>query len=206
MKVLITAGPTREPIDPVRFLSNHSSGQMGLALCEAALQAGHEVTAILGPVSFTLPFPARRLDVVTTREMHDAVLHEFPGHDLLIMAAAVADFRPKQVARTKLGRSGSMTLELEPTEDIVAAAAQLRRADQRIIGFSLEAAGNLQRAKEKLTRKKLDCIVFNPLETMNSPRVEATLLYPDGRAESLPPAPKGEFAATLIARAPGLWS
>lgn len=201
MRLLITAGPTREPIDPVRFISNRSSGQLGLSLVSTALLQQHSVTAILGPVGFALPAGANRIDVETTAQMHDAVLREFPRHDVMIMAAAPADFRPKRVAAEKMVRGASLTLELEPTADIVAAAAGIRRPDQRIIGFSLEAQGNVDRARAKLHRKRLDMIVYNPLETMNSPEIEATLLYADGRSEPLPRVPKPEFAALLINRA-----
>jgi phosphopantothenoylcysteine decarboxylase/phosphopantothenate--cysteine ligase len=201
MRFLITAGPTREPIDPVRYISNYSSGQLGLALANAILAAGHQVIAILGPVSFQLPAEARRLDVQTTRQMHDAVLQHWPDHDILIMAAAVADYRPKQVSAEKLGRLSGMTIELEPTEDIIAAAAFHRLPHQRVIGFSLEHSGNLARAREKLARKRIDMIVFNPLETMNSVDIQAALLYADGREELLPQMPKPQFAQTLVARA-----
>lgn len=204
MRILITAGPTREPIDPVRFISNRSSGQLGLALIASALSQHHTPTAILGPVAFALPDGARRIDVETTAQMHEAVLREFPQHDLLIMAAAPADFRPTQVATEKMVRGNSLTLELEPTADIVAAAASIRRADQRIVGFSLEAEGNLDRARAKLQRKRLDMIVYNPLQTMNSAEIQATLLYADGRTECLPRAPKPAFASLLLQRATAL--
>ena len=198
MRFLITAGPTREPIDPVRFISNHSSGQMGRALISAAIDAGHEVTAILGPVAMETPSAARRIDVETTRQMYQAVMDQFPTHDILIMAAAVADYRPKRVSTEKLGRSGDLTLELEATEDIVAAAAASKTPSQQVIGFSLESEGNLDRAKAKLQRKKLDMIVFNPLRTMNSADIQATLLYADGRQTALPNSSKQAFAQHLI--------
>ena len=102
MRVLITAGPTREPIDPVRYVGNRSSGKMGAALASAARRAGHEVTLIVGPVSATMPPGVRRIDIETAAQMHAAVLREFPGHELLIMAAAVADFRPVRLESRKL--------------------------------------------------------------------------------------------------------
>lgn len=201
MRILITAGPTREPIDPVRFISNHSSGRLGLALINAALKKEHHVTAILGPVAYPTPGRATRVDVETTRQMYDAVMREFPSHDLLIMAAAVADYRPRIATDTKIGREGRLTLELEPTEDIVAAAATNKRPNQRIIGFSLEAEGDISRARAKLDRKRLDMIVFNPLRTMNAPTIRPTLLYPDGRINELSEASKEAFAALLIEKA-----
>ena len=200
MRILITAGPTREPIDPVRFLGNRSSGKLGMALVTAAIEAGHQATLILGPVYLTPPLEVRTIPVETTAQMQAAVLREFPSHDVLIMAAADADFRPKTIAAQKLGRSGSMTLELEATEDIVAAAAQSKRPDQKVIGFSLEAESDVNRAREKLARKNLDMIVFNPLRTMNSPTISASLLGSDGTQEDLPEQDKQIFARTLIAR------
>ncbi len=200
MRILITAGPTREPIDPVRFLGNRSSGKLGMALVNAAIAAGHQATLILGPVEISPPRAARTIHVETTAQMHAAVLREFPSHDLLIMAAAVADYRPKTVADRKLGRGGTMTLELQATEDIVASAASGKRPDQKVIGFSLEAESDVARAREKLARKKLDMIVFNPLRTMNSTTISASLLYPDGSREDLPEQDKDAFARTLLAR------
>lgn len=200
MRILITAGPTREPIDPVRFLGNRSSGKLGMALVTAAIQAGHQATLILGPVDLTPPPDVRTIPVETTAQLQAAVLSEFPSHDVLIMAAAVADYRPKTVAAQKLGRGRSMTLELEPTQDIVAAAAKSKRPDQKVIGFSLEAESNVARAREKLIRKNLDMIVFNPLRTINSPTISASLLYRDGTQEDLPEQNKNAFAQTLIAR------
>ncbi len=204
MNILITAGPTREPIDPVRYIGNRSSGRMGAALTAAALAQGHCVTAILGPVEFHLPEPALRIDVETARQMYDAVLTEFPANDLLIMAAAVADYRPKDFHVQKLDRGEARTIELEPTEDIVAAAGKLKRTDQRTVGFSLEATGDLERARRKMLQKNLDLMVYNPLETMNSITVQATLLWPEGKTEPLPSQSKEGFARILIDRAVAL--
>ena len=206
MRILITAGPTREPIDPVRYIGNRSSGRMGAAIATAALKAGHEVTLILGPVTAAMPKDARRLDVETARQMYDAVMAEFPAHDLLIMAAAVADFRPTKVAGEKLGRSGALVIECEPTEDIVAAIALRKRPDQRVVGFSLESEGNVNRAREKLSRKRLDLIVYNPLATMNSAVVHPMLLWFDGRSEELPSSSKEHFGELLIERATRLFA
>jgi phosphopantothenoylcysteine decarboxylase/phosphopantothenate--cysteine ligase len=205
MKVVITAGPTYEPIDPVRFIGNRSSGQMGAALAWAAIEAGHQVTLILGPVTAAMPADPRRIDVSSSREMLDAVLREYPNHDLLIMAAAVADFRPKSSTTQKLERGGTLTIELEATEDIAAAAGAIKQANQRSIGFSLVERGNLGRSREKLIRKNLDLIVYNPLDTMNSRTIESILLWPDGRQEELAMQPKQQFAKTLIERAQSLF-
>jgi len=133
------AGPTREPIDAVRFISNRSSGKMGAALADAALRAGHEVTLVVGPVLVAMPERARRVDVETAADMHAAVMRLFPEHDLLLMAAAVADFRPRYVRDNKIERDGTLAIEFEATEDIVAAASRAKRPDQRTVGFSLES-------------------------------------------------------------------
>jgi phosphopantothenoylcysteine synthetase/decarboxylase len=204
MNILITAGPTREAIDPVRYIGNRSSGRMGAALTVAALERGHRVTTILGPVEFHLPEGVMRIDVESAREMYDAVMTEFPSNDLLIMAAAVADYRPKVSYSDKLARGDNRTIELEPTEDIVAAAAKIKRPNQCTVGFSLEASGDLERARRKMIQKDLDLMVYNPLDTMNSITVEPTLLWPDGRSEPLPRQAKEGFAKILIERAVGM--
>jgi phosphopantothenoylcysteine decarboxylase/phosphopantothenate--cysteine ligase len=208
MRVLITAGPTYEPIDPVRFIGNRSSGQMGASLATAAVDTGHEVTLVLGPVTAQMPADERirRVDIFSSRDLLEAVLHEFPSHDLLIMAAAVADFRPKQVRTEKVERGGTMTIELEATEDIAAAAGATKRPGQRTIGFSLVERGNLQRSREKMARKKLDLIVHNPLDTMSSQTIESVLLWPDGRSEELDSRPKRPFADILLQRATQLFA
>ncbi|MGD1277463.1 MAG: phosphopantothenoylcysteine decarboxylase [Tepidisphaeraceae bacterium] len=200
MRILLTAGPTHEPIDPVRYIGNRSSGRMGAALAQAAQRAGHGVTLILGPVTVAMPADIPRIDVETADQMLQAVLREFPQHDLLIMAAAVSDYRPKSVAAEKLGRHGGLVLELEATPDIVAAAGKLKRPDQRTVGFSLEAAGDLDRARRKLTQKNLDLIVYNPASTIGSEMIQATLLWPGGRSENVTSRPKAELADILIQR------
>jgi phosphopantothenoylcysteine decarboxylase/phosphopantothenate--cysteine ligase len=210
MRILITAGPTREPIDPVRYIANRSSGGMGQGLAAAAIRDGHFVTLILGPVTISMPKSAKRIDVETSREMHSAVLAEFPKHDLLIMAAAVADYRPKIVHQNKLERGAIQTIELEPTEDILAAAGGIKRPDQRTVGFSLVGGAHgdkadLARSVEKLARKNADLIVSNPLETMNSPTIEAVLLWADGRSEELPCRSKPLLADKLLERAVALF-
>jgi phosphopantothenoylcysteine decarboxylase / phosphopantothenate---cysteine ligase len=205
MRILITAGPTHEPIDPVRYIGNRSSGLMGAALGSAALKAGHQPTLILGPVSAPMPGGVRRIDVVSSRDLLDAVLREFPAHDLLIMAAAVSDFRPKNVPMRKVQRGGTMTIELEATEDILAAVGRIKRADQRTVGFSLVEPGDLQRSREKLARKNLDLIVHNPLDTMSSTTIKPVLIYADGRTEELPAQSKAEFADMLLARSADLF-
>jgi phosphopantothenoylcysteine decarboxylase/phosphopantothenate--cysteine ligase len=210
MKILITLGATREPIDAVRFVGNRSSGRMGAALVSAGLGRGHAVTVIAGAISAELPAlaalapPNRRIDVETARQMHDAVLAEFPSHDVLIMAAAVADYRPVRTEAGKLPRSGGLTIAFEPTEDILLAVSAIKQPGQRVVGFSLEQAGDLDRARQKLIAKKLDLMVFNPLASMGSAEIEATLLWPNGQAEPLGRLGKSEMARTLVEKAEGL--
>ncbi len=201
MRLLITAGPTREPIDPVRYIGNRSSGKMGAALAHAALKSGHQTTVILGPISVPFPNGARRIDVETAAQMLDAVLKEFPNHDLLIMAAAVADYRSKAQSAAKLSREGSRILELEPTEDVIAAAGRIKRPDQRTIGFSLETTPDLSRVSGKMRQKNLDLIIYNPVATIGAESIEPSLLYPDGRIEKAPYGSKAHFADMLLQRA-----
>jgi phosphopantothenoylcysteine decarboxylase/phosphopantothenate--cysteine ligase len=179
---------------------------MGVALVQASLAAGHQVSVILGPVGISYPSGARRIDVETAGQMFDAVLREFPDHDLLIMAAAVADYRPVSASAVKLSREGALTLDLEPTEDIVATAGRMKRADQRTVGFSLETSPDDQRVVSKLRQKKLDLIVYNPAQTISSDLIEPTLFYGDGRVQKLPSRGKGEFADILIQRAGELFN
>ena len=205
MRILITAGPTHEPIDAVRFISNRSSGKVGAALASAALRGVNEVTLILGPVTATMPEGTRRIDVETAAQMHEAVMREFPNHDAIIMAAAVADFRPRFVRSGKVERDGTLAMEFEPTADIIAAAGELKRPDQRTIGFSLESSNNLERARQKMIHKQLDLMVYNPTQTMDSRTIESILLYPDGRLEELPCRDKADFADILIKRVTALF-
>ena len=205
MRILLTAGPTREPIDDVRYLSNRSSGKLGAALVASAIGAGHQVTLIAGPIAVTIPQGARRIDVETAADMHAAVMREFPEHDLLIMAAAVADFRPRYSRAGKVERDGTLAIEFEPTDDILAAAGKVKRPDQRTVGFSLETGKKLERARQKMMRKGVDLMVYNHAATMESAMIDSVLLYPDGRGEPLASREKGEFAELLIQRAVDLF-
>lgn len=160
-KVLVTAGGTREPLDPVRFLGNRSSGKMGHALAIAAHERGAEVTLVT-TASMSVPPGIRVLRVQTAQEMLEAVQAHLPACDMLVMAAAVADYRPASVAPQKIKKSGAaLTLTLEPTVDILASMKPLRRPDQLIVGFAAETEAVLAHAGEKLRRKGLDLIVAN---------------------------------------------
>ncbi|MGA7109321.1 MAG: bifunctional phosphopantothenoylcysteine decarboxylase/phosphopantothenate--cysteine ligase CoaBC [Terracidiphilus sp.] len=159
--VLVTAGGTREAVDPVRFLGNRSSGKMGYALAEAAQSRGAQVILISGPSALHPPARCQLVKVTTASQMRDAVLERIPEVTLVIKAAAVADYRPVNVATQKLKRSGPMTLELAPTEDILAEVVRRRRPGQLIVGFAAETEDRIENGRAKLLRKGADAIVVN---------------------------------------------
>jgi phosphopantothenoylcysteine decarboxylase/phosphopantothenate--cysteine ligase len=163
MRVLVTAGGTREPIDPVRFLGNRSSGRMGIALAAAAARRGADVTLIAANVSLPEPAGVRRIDVETAAELAEATKEQFSTKHVLLMAAAPADFRASEPAADKLKREGNLDLHLEPTEDILAGLAASRTDEQTIVGFAAEHGNDVERAREKLSRKGLDLIVLNDI-------------------------------------------
>lgn len=211
MKLLITAGPTREPIDAVRFISNRSSGKLGVALLDAAAELGHEATLLMGPGIERIDPPARcrvyRFE--SSAELAQLLEAHFNDHDVLIMAAAVADYRPICVNEGKLERAekGTMTLTLQPTPDLVARTAANKRPGQRIIAFALEEAAKLrERATAKMKRKGVDAIVANPLGTMESDSITPTLFTADGQEDSPGRMSKRDFARWLVDKAQGLLS
>ena len=161
--MLVTAGPTREPIDPVRFITNRSSGKMGYAIAEAARDMGAEVTLVTGPVSLTPPAGARVLPVETTEDLLRAMQAEAPAQDIIIQAAAPADYRPVEVAAQKIKKKAGdpLTLVMAETPDVAKAVGQARRDDQFIAGFAAETEKVAEHALEKLDRKRLDMIIAN---------------------------------------------
>jgi phosphopantothenoylcysteine decarboxylase / phosphopantothenate---cysteine ligase len=202
MRVLVTAGGTREPIDSVRYVGNRSSGRMGLALAEEAARRGADVTLIAANVA--LPLPASAVPVETTAELEAAVRERFGDADVLIMAAAPSDFRPAEPIDAKLSREGSdgLSIELEPTTDIVAAVAAERRPDQTVIGFAAEHGERaVERGREKLVRKALDAVVVNDISRsdigFDSSENEVTIVLPDGERE-VGRRPKPEVAAAIL--------
>jgi phosphopantothenoylcysteine decarboxylase / phosphopantothenate---cysteine ligase len=158
--VLITAGPTREKIDPVRYLTNRSSGRMGYALAEAALRRGARVLLVSGPTALTAPGGAEVTQIESAEQMRQAALRLLPEATIVIKTAAVADYRPKNAAEQKIKRKGAMALELEPTSDILAELGRAKRA-QIIVGFAAETENVLENARKKLLAKGLDAIVVN---------------------------------------------
>lgn len=207
--VVVSAGGTAEPIDPVRFVGNRSTGRMGVAIAEAALARGARVTLIAGQVSVPLPPDTAIVRVETSAEMHAAVLDAIVAADVLVMAAAVADFRPRHAASTKLERGEGLVLELEPTDDILAAASTaVRSAGSRtprtlLVGFAAET-GSLARAADKLRRKGVDLLVANdvaePGSGFGTETNRVTILHADGREEPLPMLAKREVADLLLDR------
>jgi len=207
-KVLITAGGTQEPLDPVRVLSNRSSGKQGYALAQAALDAGAQVTLITTPTALTPPIGASLVHVETAKQMLDVVLKEFTASDALIMAAAVADFRPKDVSENKIKKEGGIPqINLEATDDILKAVAGLKLGKKRkqvVAGFAAESQDLLKNASNKLQSKKLDLIVANDISandagfSVETNRV--TLLFANGQTEPLPLMNKTEVAGIIIER------
>jgi phosphopantothenoylcysteine decarboxylase / phosphopantothenate---cysteine ligase len=205
LRVLVSAGGTREPIDPVRFIGNRSSGRMGLALAEAAVRRGAEVTLVAANVSLPTPAGARRVDVETAAELAAALEREFDSADVLVMAAAPADFRPKRAAGEKIHReaTGGFELDLEATEDILAALGRRRRDGQTIIGFAAETDSGLERAREKLERKGADAIVLNDVSRseigFESPDNEVVIVERD-RERQVPLSSKEQVADAILDR------
>jgi phosphopantothenoylcysteine decarboxylase / phosphopantothenate---cysteine ligase len=191
LRVLVTAGGTREPIDPVRFIGNRSSGRMGIALAAAAARRGAEVTLIAANVTLPAPAGVRRINVETAAELAAAAAGEFAATQVLLMAAAPADFRAVAAAEEKLRRQAGLDLQLEPTEDILASLSARRTEGQTIVGFAAEAAGSredaVERARAKLRRKGADLIVFNDVSDpeigFESERNAVTLITARGETE-----------------------
>jgi phosphopantothenoylcysteine decarboxylase/phosphopantothenate--cysteine ligase len=198
--VLITAGPTREKIDPVRYLTNRSSGRMGYALAEAALRRGARVLLVSGPTSLTPPGAAEVTRVESTEEMRDAVLKLLPQANVVIKTAAVADYRPKVAAAQKLKRKGATTLELEATPDILQELSR-KKSSQIVVGFAAETENVLENARQKLVAKSLDAIVVNDVSQegvgFDSDRNAVTIITRDEVAE-IPETTKWEVAQRVL--------
>ncbi|MBT3190711.1 MAG: bifunctional phosphopantothenoylcysteine decarboxylase/phosphopantothenate--cysteine ligase CoaBC [Anaerolineae bacterium] len=207
-KIVITAGGTQEPIDPVRFISNRSSGKQGYALAQAGIDMGADVTLISAPTALTPPIGANLILAQTAEEMLDAVLTESAGADALIMAAAIADFRPAETALKKLKkRDGIPQITLEAAPDVLKTVANLNSRAKRprvVVGFAAESRDLLANASEKLSSKKLDMIVANDISTTDAgfdvENNRVTLLYPDGKQEKLSLRTKFDVAEIILER------
>ena len=200
LRFLVTAGPTREFMDPIRYLSNRSSGKMGYALAEAARAVSPHVTLVSGPTALTPPAGDEFISVTTAQEMAEAVLARFEQADVVLMTAAVCDFRPKRAAQHKIKKdSFAGLLELEPTPDILAELGR-RKGEQLLVGFAAETDAVEENAREKLRRKRLDLIVANAASAFESDTNAVTVIGPDGRGERLPEMSKHEVARALVER------
>jgi len=198
--VLVTAGPTREAIDPVRYIGNRSSGRMGYALAEAALRRGARVVLVSGPTALTPPGAAEVVAVETAEEMRQAVLSRLGDATIVIKAAAVADYKPKQRSAQKIKRRGALALELEPTSDILAEVAS-KRGPQIVVGFAAETENALENARRKLASKSLDAIVVNDVSRkgigMDSERNAVTIITPTETID-VPETTKWEVAHRVL--------
>lgn len=201
-KILITAGPTYEKIDPVRFIGNYSSGKMGFALAEECSRRGAKVLLVAGPVSLTCSDSIQRIDVESCKEMYDAAVGEFPNCDAAILCAAVADFRPEEIAEQKIKREGDdLLLKLKPTQDIAAAIGGIKGEEQRIVAFALETNEEESNAQRKLEKKNADFIVLNstriPGTTFQADDNQITIINKEGK-KSYAKKPKTEVARDII--------
>lgn len=209
MHFLITAGPTREALDPVRFLSNRSSGRMGFAIAAAAVAAGHTVTLIAGPVALSTPPGVERVDVVSAQEMYAAVQAHLPRAQAAVFSAAVADYRPAEVAAQKIKKSADcITLELERTPDILGSVRRVFAWRGVLAGFAAETEHVLEHARAKLERKGCDLMVANDVSQpgigFDSEENAVTLLFAGGGTESLPRMSKTAVAERIVAAVEGL--
>ena len=201
-KILITAGPTYEKIDPVRFIGNYSSGKMGFALAEECSRRGAKVVLVAGPVSLTCTESIQRVDVESCKEMYEVAVKEFPNCDAAILCAAVADFRPDTIAEQKIKRVGDeLLLKLKPTQDIAATIGSMKGEGQRIVAFALETNEEESNAQRKLEKKNADFIVLNstriPGTTFQTDDNQITIINKEGK-KSYAKKPKTEVARDII--------
>lgn len=202
-KIVVTAGPTYEPIDPVRFIGNHSSGKMGIALAQAAANQGAEVCLVCGPTEIKTPPNIKRINVQSAQELFEATKTAFETADCLIMSAAVADYTPATVANQKIKKqSNALSIELKPTVDVLSTLSNAKKSNQTVIGFALETENEFQHALGKLERKKLDAIVLNSLNDAgagfgtNTNKVQ--LIFNENNVVDFPLLSKSELATQLI--------
>ena len=200
--IMITAGPTYEKIDPVRFIGNYSSGKMGYALAEECYRRGAEVTLISGPVSLSCSEGIKRIDVESCEEMYEQAIKAFPQQHAAILCAAVADFKPENVAETKIKREkDDLLLRLKPTQDIASTLGKMKTSDQRIIAFALETNNEELNAKQKLEKKNADFIVMNstrnPGTTFQSDENQITIIHKEGKKEYAK-KPKTDVAKDIV--------
>jgi len=199
-KVLVTAGPTREAIDPVRFVSNASSGRMGYAIAKAARRRGAEVVLVSGPSYLPKPSGIDFVPVVTAEEMNDACIRYYPQSTVVIMAAAISDYRPvKSFSRKVKKAESSLTIEMERTSDVLKNMGRKKKG-QLLVGFALETENLEENARGKLRDKNLDMVVGNDPAGLDSPTNQVMIIHRDGDVETLPPLCKGEVADRILDR------
>ncbi len=203
-KILITAGPTREPIDPVRFITNRSSGKMGYKLAEAARDRGAEVTLVSGPTTLSFPYGVRVIRVERALEMYEVVLKEFPRADIFISAAAVSDFRPKEYVSSKIKKENRDVLSIELTRnpDILKEVAQRKKNGQIVVGFAAETEELIKNAIKKIKEKEIDLIVANRIgekdSGFESDTNKVTIIDKTGKINDYPLLPKDEVAELIL--------
>lgn len=207
-KVLVTAGGTQEPLDPVRYLGNRSSGRMGYAITQALQEAGAETILVSAPTDLPIPNGVKRISVMTAQEMHDVVLEQFPKMDVVVKAAAVADYRPKENASQKIKKKGtSLVVELVPNPDILAELGKIK-SKQILVGFAAETENLIENAQDKMRRKNVDLLVANDVTRQGSGFGSLTnivsFLFPDGRRIDLPQMNKLNVARHLRNEIAGL--
>ena len=197
--ILITSGPTRQYLDPIRYLSNGSTGQMGCSLAAAAIALGHSVTIVSGPVNIKYPSEATVINVVTTEEMLDAAVEQFPSCDGVIAVAAPCDFKPAEVAQAKIKKeSAELVLKLVDTPDILATLGEQKKSNQWSIGFALETNNGVEHAVGKLKRKNCDLIVLNGAAAIGSSESSIQVIDRSGEIVLSVAGPKSEVAAAIV--------
>lgn len=200
-KVLVTAGPTRESIDPVRYVSNASSGKMGYAIARAAKRRGAEVVLVSGPSYLPKPVGVTFVPVRTAEEMLDACVRHFPQSTIVIMAAAVADYRPTKSYPSKVKKDAKfLSIEMERTQDVLKYLGSRKKEGQTLIGFALETDSMEENARKKLKEKNLDLVVANTPAGLDSDINQVTIIGAAGKDEKLPPLPKEEIAERILDR------
>jgi phosphopantothenoylcysteine decarboxylase/phosphopantothenate--cysteine ligase len=199
-KILITSGPTRQHIDPVRYITNSSSGRMGSCLARACISLGHDVTIVTGPVDIAYPSEAQVVSVMSTDEMLKKALEYFPKYDGAIGAAAPCDYQPTEVATRKITKTGDgICLDLIETSDVIATLGAIKRSDQWVVGFALETDDHHFRAITKAQRKCCDLIVLNDVAAIDSQYNEIELLQPDGSCILKAAGNKWQVADEIVA-------
>jgi phosphopantothenoylcysteine decarboxylase / phosphopantothenate---cysteine ligase len=207
LRILITAGPTREYIDPVRYLSNDSSGQMGFSLAAAARRLGCDVTLVAGPVALPTPAGVKRIDVISARDMQCAVTKVSAKTDVIIMAAAVADWRPSRTSRAKIKKTTASSkphsIALIENPDILAELGKKKKPHQILVGFALETEKLERNARAKLAHKRCDWIVANLSTSIGARQSSAILISADGRRTPLPRLLKEDLAVVILSHVLG---